>query len=78
MSDASSPDPLPSDWNYEATVAYVENIISKIETGELELAEVFEQFATAVEYLRQCERFLAEHRQQMDLLIETLEDEPEF
>ena len=60
-------------WNYEETITKVEAIIEKIEVGELELVEVFEQFATAVEHLGQCEAFLAQRQQQMDLLIETLE-----
>ena len=66
------------DWNYEKAVAEVENIIKKIEAGELELEEVFEQFAVATEYLRQCETFLQQRQQQVDLLIETLNDEPQF
>lgn len=69
---------LQTGWNYESTVAKVETILSRIESGELELAEVFDQFAAAVEYLRQCESFLTQRQQQMDLLIETLRDEPEF
>lgn len=69
---------LPENWNYEAAVAKVETITAAIEAGELELEEVFEQFATAVEYLRQCEDFLQQRQQQMDLLIETLTDEPQF
>jgi len=69
---------IPPEWKYEATVAQVETIISQIEAGKLELAEVFDRFAEAIEYLHQCEKFLAERRQQMDLLIETLTDEPEF
>lgn len=69
---------FPEAWNYEATVAQVETIIEQIEAGELELAEVFEQFTTAAKYLRQCEAFLQERQQQMDLLIETLETESDF
>lgn len=61
-------------WNYESTVKRIEAAIARIESGELELAEVFDQFAAAVEDLRQCETFLVERQQQMDLLIETLED----
>jgi len=68
---------FPSDWNYEATVSEVEQIISQIELGELELADVFQQFSTAVNRLRQCETFLNRQQQQVDLLIETLLDEPE-
>lgn len=66
---------LPETWNYEATVTEVESIIKQIESGELELAEVFEQFTTAVGYLHQCETFLTQRQQQMDLLIETLAPE---
>ena len=69
---------LQKEWKYEVAVAEVENIIAQIEAGELELEEVFEQFATAVEYLRQCETFLQQRQQQVDLLIETLNDEPDF
>lgn len=69
---------LPEAWNYEATVAQVETIIEQIEAGELELAEVFEQFTAAVKHLRQCEAFLQERQQQMDLLIETLATESDF
>lgn len=69
---------LPETWNYETTVDQVETMIEQIETGELELAEVFQDFATAVQYLRQCEAFLAQRQKQMDLLIETLTDESDF
>jgi len=65
-------------WSYEATVKQIEVAIARIESGELELSQVFDEFAGAVEHLRQCETFLAERQQQMDLLIETLTDEPEF
>lgn len=64
-------------WNYEETVANVETIINQVESGKLELAQVFDKYATAVEYLQQCEAFLQERQQQMDLLIETLVEQPE-
>jgi len=67
--------PIQSDWNYEAAVAEVEAIIARIEAGELELEEVFDQFTAAVKYLRQCETFLQERQQQVGLLIETLNEE---
>ncbi|UBF29677.1 exodeoxyribonuclease VII small subunit [Kovacikia minuta CCNUW1] len=70
--------PFGEGWNYEATVKKVEEITARIEAGELELADVFEQFAAAVEYLRECETFLAQRQKQMDLLIETLTEEEEF
>ncbi|WP_414582296.1 exodeoxyribonuclease VII small subunit [Scytonema sp. PCC 10023] len=62
-------------WNYEAKVAEIERIIARIEAGDLELEEVFDQFAAAVEYLRQCESFLQQRQQKVDLLIETLKEE---
>ncbi|MBA2749426.1 MAG: exodeoxyribonuclease VII small subunit [Tatlockia sp.] len=62
-------------WNYEATVAKVEKIINQLESGELELAEVFTEFSTAVEYLRECEAFLNQKQQQMTLLVETLTEQ---
>ncbi|MBV9387349.1 MAG: exodeoxyribonuclease VII small subunit [Chroococcidiopsidaceae cyanobacterium CP_BM_ER_R8_30] len=62
-------------WNYAEAVAEVETIIARIETGELELEEVFDQFEQAVEHLRQCETFLQRKQQQMGLLIETLREE---
>lgn len=72
------PNPTATEsWDYEAAVAQVESIISRIEMGELKLAEVFEQFAIAVDHLQHCEAFLNHQKQQMDLLIETLMDEPD-
>lgn len=65
-------------WNYEETVTQIEAIIAQIEAGELELAEVFEQFTTAINHLQQCEDFLAQHKEQVSLLIETLTDKPDF
>ncbi len=62
-------------WSYEEKVAEIEQIIARIEAGKLDLADVFEQFATAVEGLKECDRFLLERQQQVDLLIETLQDE---
>ena len=70
--------PLEEGWNYEAAVAKVETIVARIEAGELELEEVFDQFAAAVEHLRQCETFLQKRQRQVDLLVETLTDEPQF
>ncbi|MBF2079388.1 MAG: exodeoxyribonuclease VII small subunit [Synechococcales cyanobacterium T60_A2020_003] len=75
--DAIAPSDLPANWHYERTVSEIEAIIGRIEAGELELAEVFQQFSQAVEYLNQCETFLNQHQQQADLLIETLLDREE-
>lgn len=78
--NAVSKTPANPDWVYEESVAHVEQVIERIETGELPLAEVFDQFAYAMQQLNQCEAFLNQQQQQMDLLIETLTDvdEEEF
>lgn len=73
----STPAALSDPWNYESSVAHIEAIINQIEMGEMELAEVFQQFAIAVEHLHHCETFLTHQKKRMDLLIETLLDEPE-
>ncbi len=77
--DDRQPPPLSeSGWSYEETIQQIEATIARIESGELELAAVFDQFAEAVNRLHQCEVFLTERQQQMDVLIETLTDDPDF
>jgi exodeoxyribonuclease VII small subunit len=67
-----------SDWNYEETVDRIEAIIDRVESGDLPLEQVFEQFAVAVECLQECESFLVRGKEQMDLAIELLAAEPDF
>lgn len=67
-----------SGWNYEETVDRIEAIIDRVESGELPLEEVFEQFAVAVECLQECESFLVRGKEQMELSIELLAAEPDF
>lgn len=66
--------PLPDDWRYEQTVTEIETIINQIEAGDLDLADVFDQFTRAVTYLQQCEAFLGDRQGQLDLLLEQLGD----
>ncbi|MBW4652727.1 MAG: exodeoxyribonuclease VII small subunit [Kaiparowitsia implicata GSE-PSE-MK54-09C] len=76
QAEQSAPDPT-SAWHYETSVREIEAIIARIESGELDLAEVFEQFAGAIDRLQQCESFLNQQQRQMDLLVETLVDGPD-
>jgi exodeoxyribonuclease VII small subunit len=69
--------PKTNDWNYEATVSQIETTLNQIESGDMDLADVFEQFTSAIAQLKECEAFLGDRQQQVDLLIETLTD-PEF
>ncbi len=62
------------EWKYETAVERVEEILGEIEGGELELSEVFSQFAVAVKSLQECEDFLSRQREQVDLLLENLGD----
>lgn len=62
-------------FRYEEKVAEIESIISRIERGELDLQDVFQEFATAIQSLRECETFLQQRQEQVDLLIESLGDE---
>jgi exodeoxyribonuclease VII small subunit len=71
MAKSKAKQPIEA-WNYEATVDRVEDILAAIEGGELELAEVFSQFAIGVDCLNQCESFLAHQQEQVELLLETL------
>jgi exodeoxyribonuclease VII small subunit len=59
---------------YEEKVAQVEEILGEIEGGDLELTEVFRRFTVAVESLQQCESFLSQQREQVELLLENLGD----
>ena len=61
-------------WRYEVAIASVEAIVERLETGNLDLAEAFEQFAEAARQLQTCDRFLKEHEAQADLLIECLDE----
>ncbi|MDS3862461.1 exodeoxyribonuclease VII small subunit [Thermosynechococcaceae cyanobacterium BACA0444] len=73
-----SPPPLePEDelaWDYPTAVARVEETIREIEAGQLDLGTVLAKFATAVRDIKQCESWLSQHRQAIDLLIEELDD----
>lgn len=59
-------------WNYETSIEQIEAIITHLETGELSLVDIFEQFEKAVTELKKCDIFLQEKQQQAQLLIETL------
>ncbi len=69
-----------SDWQYEQEVSAIENIIEQIESGDLPLEAVFDEFAIAVDKLQACEKFLKQGQDRLTLLVETLRDDsdPEF
>ena len=61
-------------WHYEETVEKIEEIIEQIEEGSLDLEQVFERFTEATTYLKECDQFLNERQEKVELLIETLGD----
>ncbi len=63
-------------WRYEVAIAEVETLIAQIEAGELDLAEVVEHFQQAAQTLKTCADFLEQKRQQVEIIIEQLSDEP--
>ena len=65
---------LPEDWSYEETLIRIKQITAQLETGDMSLAEVFEQFSEAVGSLKQCDQFLQAKQKAAALLIETLVD----
>ena len=65
---------LPDDWSYEDTITRIEEITTQLETGDMPLATVFEQFSEAVDSLKQCDHFLQAKQKEATLLIETLVD----
>ncbi|MGF1567470.1 MAG: exodeoxyribonuclease VII small subunit [Nodosilinea sp.] len=71
---SSGPKAQPESWSYEAAVAAVETIIADLESGQLPLATVLTQFEQAVQALQQCETYLSEKQNQVNVLIETLSD----
>lgn len=68
------PSALPKDWSYEDTLARIEDITAQLETGDMPLADVFEQFGEAVGSLKQCDQFLQDKQKEATLLIEMLVD----
>lgn len=61
--------------NYQESLAQVEAIINEIESGDLNLTDLFQKIKVALDYLKQCESILMSSEQEMELLIETLRDE---
>jgi exodeoxyribonuclease VII small subunit len=68
----------PVTWTYEQSVAEIEAIVEQMEEGDLDLATVFARFESAMGQLKRCKTFLQDKQEQVDLLLETLEDDVAF
>lgn len=61
-------------WHYETALTEVQTIIKQIESGDLDLADIIDQFEVATRILKECEEFLQAKQTQVDLVIEQLQD----
>ncbi len=59
-------------FNYEEVVGEIALIIDEIEMGNIPLEDVFTKFQLAVSKLKECENFLQQCQEKMELLIEEL------
>ncbi len=66
---------MNQDWNYQKTLAQIESIIGKIEAGKINLEDLFSQVMIASQCLQECETYLVQQEQKMDIFIETLTDD---
>ena len=66
---------MNQDWNYQKKLAQIESIIGQIEAGKIHLEDLFSQVAIASQCLEECEKYLVQEEQKIDILIETLTDE---
>lgn len=64
---------ISPDWTYEGAIAQIEETLARLESGQLPLADVLEQFQDASEELQRCEFFLRTKQEQLDILVEVLE-----
>ena len=69
--------PPDNSWHYETAIRDIEITIRRIESGELDLEDVVEQFQAASQTLQTCRTFLQQKQAQVDLVIEQLSDPPQ-
>jgi exodeoxyribonuclease VII small subunit len=59
-------------FNYEEMISEIALIINEIEMGNIPLEDVFNKFELAVKKLKECDNFLQQGQEKMELLIEEL------
>lgn len=75
MSGVSSkkPSPEPADPSFEQSIAEVEAIIERIESGEMGLEDQIEQYARGAEMLRRCREVLDRCEQRVEQITAKLD-----
>lgn len=57
--------------NFEKSLAELEQLVSKMEQGELPLEETLKQFERGIKLTRHCEEAIARVEQRVELLLST-------
>ena len=80
MSDETknSDETLPEDLKFEAALKELEEIVEKLESGELELESCLEKFSRGTKLVKFCETKLTETSRQLEILQKTGPDSAEF
>ena len=61
------------DLKFEKLMEKLENIVKKMEGGELELTESLNNFKEGMGIVKECQKRIEEGKKQVDMLIETKE-----
>ena len=56
--------------NFEQSLAQLESLVKKLESGELPLEESLKSFETGISLVRQCQTALANAEQRVNVLVE--------
>lgn len=73
QSDPTQPDPQPDGPSFEQTIAEVEKIIDRIESGEMGLEDQIEQYARGAEMLKRCRAVLDRCEQRVEEITAQLD-----
>ena len=75
---ANEDTPLPEDLKFEQALSQLEEIVDKLESGEMELEECLKKFKLGANLARFCETRLSETAKQLELLRKTGPTTAEF
>jgi exodeoxyribonuclease VII small subunit len=66
--DSHPPSRRPASRRFESAVDEIEQIVSRLESGELDLAESLQQYAKGIETLKECHELLADAERRVTML----------
>lgn len=62
--------PVYQDYSYEKAIAELENILAKMDEGEVPLAESMEHFETGMKLVARCEEILNSYERRITKIVE--------